>query len=215
MDVGKTDEVSIMIIEEYSNRFLEQAQAGGAESLEKHRFMIQSKVISDDDYDNMERMTTAQKSDEYQKIWNSEPKDDRFNIKFKAVFNYPDINDMKSSINTNNFDDNNTDIKTTKDKRNLKNVPSENVLEEIVNLRTKLDEVVVYSVYLTAERDTIVSQLEDAKRELSNYKTDKQGKGVGVASKRGENEKKSSGLEQLVILFIVAVISYLAGLYIR
>lgn len=213
MDIGKCDEVSIMIIEEYSNRFLEQAQSGGVENLEKHRFMIQSKVITDEDFDSMERMTTAQKSDEYQKIWNSEPKDDRFNVKFKAVFNYPDINDTKSNINNNNYEDN-SEFKSTKEKRNLKNLPSENVLEEIVNLRSKLDEVVVYSVYLTAERDTIVSQLEDAKRELSTYKTEKGKSGGALASKRGD-EKKSSGFEQLIMLVVVAVISYLAGLYIR
>jgi hypothetical protein len=215
MDIGKSDEVTIIIVEEYSNRYLELAQTGGIENLEKHRFMIQAKVISDDDYNNMERMTASQKSDEYQKIWNSEPKDDRFSIKFKAVFNYSNTNDIKSSPNTNNYDANN-DAKSNKEKRNVKSPPSENVLEEIVNLRSKLDEVVVYSVYLTAERDTIVSQLEDAKRELSTYKNDKSKSSIGIASgKRGDGEKKSTGIEQLAMLLIVAVISYLAGLYIR
>lgn len=210
MDIGKSDDVTIIIVEEYSNRYLELVQEGGVENLEKHRFMIQSKVISDDDYYNMERMTVAQKSDEYQKIWNSEPKDDRFSIKFKAVFNYSETNDIKKSPNTNNYETN----QTPKEKRNTKNVPSENVLEEIVNLRSKLDEVVVYSVYLTAERDTIVSQLEDAKRELSTYKNDKGKNGI-ASGKKGDGEKKSTGIEQLAMLLIVAVISYLAGLYIR
>ena len=176
--------------------------------------MIQSKSILDEDYDNIERMQPAQRSDEFKKIWNTEPKEDRFNLKFKAVFTYPYpyANENKNTITTDNNDK--LEFKSTKERRNTKKVPSENVLEEIISLRSKLDEVVKYSVYLTAERDTIVSQLDDAKRELSSYKVDKSGRLEAPANKK-DRSKGSSGIEQLSILLGVLVIFYLVGLYVK
>jgi len=200
-----------------TNNFADySSQAGGIEKLcEKHRFMIQSKIISDEDYNKIDSMPPALKIDEFKKIWNTEPKEDRYNLKLKSVFKYPFNMNENKNTNTNTDNNDNLEFKSAKDKRSTKKFPSENVLEEIITLRAKLDDVVKYSVYLTAERDTIVSQLDDAKNALSSYKTDKSGRLDSPGNNKKDRSKSSSGIEQLLMLFAVVIISYLVGLYVR
>jgi hypothetical protein len=51
-----------------------------------------------------------------------------------------------------------------KGKTNDSNLNSDSTLLELANLKKKYDSVVEYTVHLTAERDTIVAQLDEVKK---------------------------------------------------
>jgi len=89
---------------------------------------------------------------------------------------------------------------------------------ELVALRKKFDAVVEYTVHLTAERDTIMSQLEDVQKEL-NVRTNAKG-GVGEIKEsplRGRREDKSerkknapTGFSFQLVLF-TAILAWIVG----
>jgi hypothetical protein len=67
-------------------------------------------------------------------------------------------------------------------------VSSDAMLAELLSLRKKYDAVVEYTVHLTAERDTIVAQLEEVQREYAKEKSRKKEAldGLNAQSKASE-----------------------------
>ena len=47
---GATEEVSIVLVDNECNRFIEAHESGNEERLDKHRFLVQSKPISESDF---------------------------------------------------------------------------------------------------------------------------------------------------------------------
>lgn len=45
-------------------RFLERAAEGKAERLDKHRFLVQSKTIEDEDFEKVSAISAAERSEE-------------------------------------------------------------------------------------------------------------------------------------------------------
>merc|ERR1711957_407467 len=96
----------------------------------------------------------------------------------------------------------------------LDNMSPEQLLSEVTNLRRKYDELVSFSVNLTAERDILNNTLEQTKRELNretgarasleNRTGDVAGGGSAVKS------EKSSGLAPFTFLFI-SLLFFLIG----
>lgn len=82
---------------------------------------------------------------------------------------------------------------------------------ELETLSKRFDAVVEYTVHLTAERDSVVAQLEEAQRELSKEISKKRpvsGAGVGVDAKslvKGEksDKKGASAVCNFFIHFVV------------
>lgn len=87
------------------------------------------------------------------------------------------------------------------------NNSSDAIFSELQTLRKKYDAVVEYTVQLTAERDTIVSQLEDAKRS----------KKTPLSPRKGDRivEKKVVQGFSLLSLIVVALLSFVAGKYVK
>lgn len=194
--------VLIILFLKISSRFLDQiaANENNTDKLEKHRFLVQSKVIDEDQYDRIRILPSAEKTDELSKLWDG-PKDDKKNIKLKVDFKYPDnlinspitkpmttipenIESIRNKINPKSSSDNNSNSNN--------NIPSnsspEVIFSELQNLRKKYDAVVEYTVHLTAERDSIVNQLDLVQRELNKEKSKKkEGSGSGKLDK---NEKR-------------------------
>lgn len=86
------------------------------------------------------------------------------------------------------------------DAASLGNSP-ELILTELQNLRKKYDAVVEYTVHLTAERDSIVGQLEVAQKELNREKLRK--KSEGQTATKDKNEKKG-----VQVRFLFAFVGY-------
>ena len=93
----------------------------------------------------------------------------------------------------------------------MENMTPEQMFQEVSSLRRKYDELVSFSVNLTAERDILNNTLEQTKRDLnreiaSRGTTDRLT--PGAASSAG---RKSSLLLTFVQLVMVAIVSFFAG----
>jgi hypothetical protein len=98
------------------------------------------------------------------------------------------------------------------EKTSLENMTPEQMFMEISSLRRKYDELVTFSVNLTAERDILNNTLEQTKRDLNrevakvkDYASGKNGKNGDVAL------KKSGGGIGLVTFLFFALIIFLAA----
>mmetsp|Transcript_11985 Transcript_11985/g.12913 ORF Transcript_11985/g.12913 Transcript_11985/m.12913 type:complete len:291 (+) Transcript_11985:130-1002(+) len=226
LDAGSSEDVNILLVDTECNRFLDQiaANENNTDKLEKHRFLVQSKVIDEDQYDRIRILPSAEKTDELSKLWDG-PKDDKKNIKLKVDFKYPDnlinspitkpmttipenIESIRNKINPKSSSDNNSNSNN--------NIPSnsspEVIFSELQNLRKKYDAVVEYTVHLTAERDSIVNQLDLVQRELNKEKSKKkEGSGSGKLDK---NEKRvvEKGFSLFVVI-LTAIICFILGKY--
>merc|ERR1711957_228466 len=96
----------------------------------------------------------------------------------------------------------------------LDNMSPEQLLSEVTNLRRKYDELVSFSVNLTAERDILNNTLEQTKRELNR----EMGARASLENRAGDgpgggapvNREKSSGLAPFTFLFI-SMLFFLIG----
>lgn len=61
--------------------------------------------------------------------------------------------------------------------------------EELEALRKKYDAVVEYTVHLTAERDTIVAQLEEAQKDLSREVAKRRGMSMDSSNTKSNSVK--------------------------
>lgn len=102
----------------------------------------------------------------------------------------------------------------------MENMSAEQMFAELSNLRRKYDELVSFSVNLTAERDILNNTLEQTKRDLNREMAsrvaleNKGGIGGGSASARRNTPGASSSrslLGLLVPLLLVGVASFLGG----
>jgi hypothetical protein len=63
VDVGKTEEVVIVLVDAECARFLECAARGVPEKLDKHRFLVQTKTLEDAEYDAIVALQPGQRTE--------------------------------------------------------------------------------------------------------------------------------------------------------
>lgn len=228
LPAGKTEDVKILLVETECDRFLDQAAANKEEKLDKHRFLVQSKIIGENDYTRILTIPVEQRSDEFSKLWEGS-KDDRKNIKLKVDFKYPDATaaSTPSSGKSTTMPPVSENVRSKLSVDNPSNTPSANGtgdessmgnnLAELQALRKKYDAVVEYTVHLTAERDAIVSQLDTSQRELAKEKNGKRKDSGKLDSKSesgqgGDRKTVEKGFSLFVVLF-TALVCFLIGKY--
>lgn len=107
------------------------------------------------------------------------------------------------------------------DKTSLENMSPEQMFVEISNLRRKYDELVTFSVNLTAERDILNNTLEQTKRDLNREVASRAkggggisgngNSGAGIAGGDGLAQKTGhGGMPYLLVLFFV-IVFFLGG----
>lgn len=236
----KTEEVTIVLIIEHCNRFLNMTDEERAESLEKHRFLVQSKTISDQLYNKILNLPPNGRADEFQKVWESSSKTDKKNQKLKVEFKLIDTPQEDSAgtpkhtasiaenveIVRNRISsmENSADADHKHVHADVSGNPDA-IISELQSLRKKYDAVVEYTVHLTAERDYHFSQLEEVRREYAREKSrHKSGGGESAGDMKKRSAEKSPGgagagtteVQQgftLLTLIIVAVLSFLMARY--
>mmetsp|Transcript_30778 Transcript_30778/g.57394 ORF Transcript_30778/g.57394 Transcript_30778/m.57394 type:complete len:305 (+) Transcript_30778:118-1032(+) len=234
----KTEEVTIVLIIEHCNRFLDMTDEERAESLEKHRFLVQSKTISDQLYNKILNLPPNGRADEFQKVWESSSKNDKKNQKLKVEFKLIDTPQEDSGGTTKptpsiaeNVEMVRNRISSMENSADHKHVHADvsgnpdAIISELQSLRKKYDAVVEYTVHLTAERDYHFSQLEEVRREYAREKSrHKSGGGDNGGDMKKRSAEKSPGgtnpgtteVQQgftLLTLIIVAVLSFLMARY--
>jgi hypothetical protein len=103
-----------------NSRYLDQIAQHTEEKLDKHRFLVQSRIVDDSDYNRISALPTSQRSDEvrpyqtslfrrslvlcshslvqFAKLWEG-PKDDRKSLKLKVEFQLPDATKSNTDAN--------------------------------------------------------------------------------------------------------------------
>ncbi len=203
--------------------------------LSKHRFLVQTKTISDETFSRISAVPINERGDEYQEIWESAGKDELKNHKLRVEFNISDRSpEIPSSIPMTPNDSSksrsiNVDTSTTArtvhsaegERDRVGEVPGspESIYAELQSLRKKYDAVVEYTVHLTAERDYHFTQLEELKREIAKEKSKKKllpsattPTNVEGKKEKGDKVVVQQGFSFLVVL-IVAIISFLLARY--
>jgi hypothetical protein len=227
LDANQSEDVAVLMVESENNQLLDLAASGAPKSDEdkSHRFLVQSKVISEAEFSRIKSTNPSQKIDELSKLWDGPNKDDKRNVKLKVEFIYPDqipvaarapsvasripssvsegVDNVRSRLARNTVE---ADSVTTSGNPDL-------ILMELQNLRKKYDSVVEYTVHLTAERDSIVGQLESAQKELTNRDKRKKIDGVAAVRKDKETDAVIQGFSLFAVL-ATALICFLLGKYI-
>jgi len=227
LNVGQVEEVAIIMVDTECNHYLDQVATRTEEKLDKHRFLVQSRVIEDADYNRILDLPSSQRGDELSKLWDG-PKNDNRSVKLKVEFTLPDRTPKADSASRRPAATVSENVENVRSKLSI-HEPSENyssviaanpdsIFSELQALRKKYDAVVEYTVHLTAERDAIVSQLESAQRELNREKTKKKTDGSAVMSGKDKSSDKK-GTEKagfsLSVILIIALICFFLGKYLR
>lgn len=155
------------------------------EAIDKHRFLVQTKVVSDSDFNLIQEMPQAKRSEELAKLWDKgdeEKKSAKLKVNFTCVPEVVAAPAVKPSVS---IQESSEDLKSKLQRKSkdqeLSSSSPEVIIAELQNLRKKYDNVVEYTVNLTSERDSIVAQLESAQRELAKERPKKKdGKDVGT-----------------------------------
>ncbi|KAL7446085.1 hypothetical protein ACHAXM_010103 [Skeletonema potamos] len=104
------------------------------------------------------------------------------------------------------------------DKRsNAEKMSPEQLTDEVATLRRKYDELVAFSVNLTAERDILNNTLEQTKRDLNREMAtrtalEKQGLKVGSRSQDAKSSKSRGGVVSAKTLLIMVVVAFLSAI---
>jgi MSP (Major sperm protein) domain len=95
---------------------------------------------------------------------------------------------------------------------NVQDMTSEQLLTEVNNLRRKYDELVAFSVNLTAERDILNNTLEQTKRDLNReLAKSKMPSSAQRASGAAAKSASGSGTRSALLLAVVALIFFVLG----
>lgn len=228
LNVGQVEEVAIIMVDTECNHYLDQVATRTEEKLDKHRFLVQSRVIEDADYNRILDLPSTQRGDELSKLWDG-PKNDNRSVKLKVEFALPDRTPKADSASRRPAATVSENVENVRSKLSI-HEPSDNyssvianpesIFSELQALRKKYDAVVEYTVHLTAERDAIVSQLESAQRELNREKSKKKSDGSAAAAVSGRDKiSDKKGAEKagfsLSVILIIALICFFLGKYLR
>jgi len=105
-----------------------------------------------------------------------------------------------------------TAFQPLEEKPNIESMSPEQMFTEVSALRRKYDELVSFSVNLTAERDILNNTLEQTKRDLNREtmaKTALENKGLSGSRSKGS---KSSGGFSIISVFFFALLSIMLGI---
>ena len=212
-----------------------------AESLDKHRFLVQSRAITDQLYNKILNLPPNGRADEFQKLWENASKTEKRNQKLKVEFNLIDAVSEDSQMvpptptiaenvemvrNRISNLENSSDGKHVHHPIDLNGNPDA-IISELQSLRKKYDAVVEYTVHLTAERDYHFSQLEEVRREYAREKSRRKSGSDGSSNnnsgsmKQRGAEKGSAGGEKaevqqgftLLTMIIMAVLVFVLARY--
>jgi len=195
---GQVASVSILLVEKDKHTLLQSYDRLGPSALEhsKDKFLVQSCVVSPD----FARSEGKALTESLTGMWNQvgSKGDMVYNKKLhvRHIVSPAGMGKGGSLASASAATTTSTDPK-------LENMSPEQIYEEISNLRRKYDELVAFSVNLTAERDILNNTLEQTKRDLNREIQSKGEADAGMSvKKRGGGGGFGLGILQVLIIAI-------------
>lgn len=189
------------------SRILDQvAQNQEDDKLDKHRFLVQSKVIDDVTYERLMALDPGSRAEEMTKLWDGPKDDKKSSVKLKVEFKYPSQAPRATSSRQSTGA---AESKASSARGEESGSAPEVMVSELQAMRKKYDAVVEYTVHLTSERDSIVAQLESLQRELNKERAKKKG---DAGTKSVQSDKVDKKLDKVTYssLLIISVFVFCA-----
>jgi hypothetical protein len=209
---GETEVVTILLVEKDKQVLLQSFDRLGQPALDhsKDKFLVQSVAVSPDfskqyQVTKAKGNTTKELADALTSMWNAVSSSQSASIFNKKLHVKLIVSDGTTTTRTQVPPRHDTPMAT------IENMTPEQMFQEITTLRRKYDELVAFSVNLTAERDILNNTLEQTKRDLNREMAaraslESSGGGGGVRGGR-----KPSMIKSMFPLLIVAIAGFLAG----
>lgn len=233
VDVGSTEAIVIALTESERKKVLAGVREGKDFDLDSHRFLIQNKILEDERFGSLNDIPAANRSEEFSRLW-SAAKDERPNLKLRVKYTYPDFDKPKSSSATRGATVS-ANVEALRSRlARPQSLPDgdagasdpDTVFSELLSLKEKYDTIVEYTVHLTAERDSIVTQFEDLQREYAREVSQRKSSGDksggsttsngGIKTEKSATDKRNIQQGFSVLAMVIAVfISLIIGRYVK
>lgn len=220
---GTSESVTILLVEKDKQMLLQSFDRLGQSALDhsKDKFLVQSCTVEQalaDAYSSKKKemakiagdaqevsKVTKEISDKLTGMWNVANSTDEMPIYNKKL-------QVKHVVASGADGKPNTTTRSRPEKTPLDSMTPDQMFAEITSLRRKYDELVTFSVNLTAERDILNNTLEQTKRDLNREMA--RAKEIRAKENTGEAigaiKSSSSGLS-ILTFFFVAVLFFLIG----
>jgi hypothetical protein len=209
---GTSEIVTILLVEKDKQVLLQSYDRLGQSALDhsKDKFLVQSVAVSQDfskQYNaDKSKGATKELTDALTSMWNAVSSSGNANIFNKKLHVKLLVDEGGTAPKTQVPQRHDTPMAT------IENMTPEQMFQEITTLRRKYDELVAFSVNLTAERDILNNTLEQTKRDLNREMAaraslENSGGGRGAG---GRKTGATVGMGMLPLL-IVAIAAFLAG----
>jgi len=223
---GGTEQVSIMLVEKDKQVLLQSFDRLGQSALDhsKDKFLVQSCAVSKDfakKYAEEKAKATAQRGDAAAQItkdlaealtsmWNAIASGNSTAVFNKKLHVRHSVTERLTGVGNNNS---NPAIKPYETSiAAMENMSPEQMFAEVSSLRRKYDELVSFSVNLTAERDILNNTLEQTKRDLNREVAARGSTDRMLSPSPGSSGSKGSFMSKLIQLLIFGLLGFLAGI---
>lgn len=200
IDPGQKQTVQILLVEKDKNSLLQSYQRLGQSALDhsKDKFLVQSVAVLD-----ATRATQLKDYDQLTSLWasvGSSPSTETSAVANKKLHVRHTVAEGSKSASL--------AANATSNREPVESLSSDQLKNELGNLRRKYDELVAFSVNLTAERDMLNNTLEQTKRDLNRELT------KTAAADNSSGRRSAAASEQgtsLFMLVFVAVFMFVVG----
>jgi len=223
---GSSDTVNIVLVEKDKQMLLQSFDRLGQSALDHHKdkILVQSCIVDSTfaekylakksklNYDHSPKGIKASKdlAESLTSMWNAASSGEDVQIYNKKLqvrhVVAPSAADTSSAKGA-------TARAQLTEKTSLEKMTPEQMFMEISSLRRKYDELVTFSVNLTAERDILNNTLEQTKRDLNREVAKGKDNAAGKSGKNGEIAVKKSGggIGFITFLFLAIIIFLVAA----
>lgn len=220
---GSTEKVAIMLVEKDKNSLLQSYERLGQSALDhaKDKFLVQSCTVTDE-FSSKYMDTKSKGSDNSQlyealnSMWSSGSNKSMENKKLHVRLAVKDGNNSSGASKSLTSAQASMLKPHETTQEDVENMTPPQLFAEISSLRKKYDELVSFSVNLTAERDILNNTLEQTKRELNKEMANRsalENKGAGGGGGAAATAPASKGNFMLTLLtmLIVGAAAFTAG----
>lgn len=224
---GSSETVNILLVEKDKQMLLQSFDRLGQSALDhsKDKFLVQSCILDDDfakKYNAKKTKISEEHSEEASKsskelaesltsMWNASNSREEVLIYNKKLHVRHAVAPTDARSGGGSTPSRTSRSAGSSERPSLENMTPEQMFMEISSLSRKYDELVTFSVNLTAERDILNNTLEQTKRDL-NREIAKSAKGkMSEADVVVGKANKSTGVTSFIVLFLLVLLSFLLG----
>lgn len=220
---GTSETISILLVEKDKQVLLQSYQRLGQSGLDhsKDKFLVQSRTV-DNSFAAKKSGSQTELYDALTTMWNSVTSGGCNSALQNKKLHVRHIADGAANASVNSSipsggRDLTPKLETTQHS-NMVDMSADQISNELSNLRRKYDELVSFSVNLTAERDILSNTLEQTKRDYNREMVARSAlenkQGIGSSSRGGVSGKGTGGgsmMSSLMQLLVVGLACFLSG----